>query len=72
MPIRPPHLPTVWERLGLEAILRGRPLPGGVGVRTVAGMIEKGWIVEGPPGTRTYSVTETGLEAVKRKLPDSG
>lgn len=72
MPRRPSYLPTVLERLGLEAIRQRRALPAGVGRGTIAAMIEKSWIEETQAGNgvRAFSVTEEGIEALKRKFPE--
>ena len=66
---RPAHVATHLERVGIDAIRHRRPFPAGVGPSTIAGMIEKGWIV--PEGTtgRSYRVTDAGVEAVRRKIP---
>ena len=66
---RPSHVATHLERVAIDAIKNRRPFPAGVGPSTVAGMIEKGWIVA--EGARKYRVTEAGGEAVRRKIPSS-
>jgi hypothetical protein len=66
---RPSHVATHLERVAIEAIKNCLPFPAGVGPSTVAGMIEKGWIV--PETGRKYRVTEAGGEAVRRKIPSS-
>ena len=68
---RPSHVATHLERVGIDAIKNRRPFPAGVGPSTIAGMIEKGWII--PEGTtgRRYLVTDAGAEAVRRKIPSS-
>ncbi|MFB9269047.1 SANT/Myb-like DNA-binding domain-containing protein [Bradyrhizobium erythrophlei] len=66
---RPSHVATHLERVAIDAIRTGRPFPAGVGPSTLAGMLDKGWIV--PEGPRTYRVTDAGTEAVRRKIPSS-
>jgi len=68
MPGRPSHLPTYAERRGLQAILTAQPIPPEVGQRIVVKMLEKGWIERGAQGGK-YRITETGIEALKRKIP---
>jgi len=64
---RPSHVATHLERVAIDAIRNCRPFPAGVGPSTVAGMIEKGWIVQ--EAGRKYRVTDAGVEAVRRKIP---
>lgn len=66
---RPSHVATHLERVAIDAIRNGRPFPAGVGPSTLAGMLDKGWIV--PEGPRRYEVTDAGTEAVRRKIPSS-
>jgi len=66
---RPSHVATHLERVAIDAIRNQRPFPAGVGPSTVAGMVDKGWIV--PEAGRRYRVTEAGVEAVRRKIPSS-
>ncbi|KJC49069.1 hypothetical protein UP09_07475 [Bradyrhizobium sp. LTSP885] len=66
---RPSHVATHLERVAIDAINNGRRFPAGVGPSTIAGMIDKGWIV--PEGGRTYRVADAGVEAVRRKIPSS-
>ncbi|MCC8940443.1 hypothetical protein H8A99_29300 [Bradyrhizobium sp. Arg68] len=69
---RPSHVATHLERVAIDAIGSSRSFPAGVGPSTIAGMIEKGWIVaEGTTG-RKYRVTDVGVEAVRRKIPSGG
>jgi hypothetical protein len=63
---RPSHVATHLERV---AIKHRRPFPAGVGPSTLAGMIDKGWII--PEVGRRYRVTDAGVEAVRRKIPSS-
>ena len=71
MPARPSHIPTYFERLGLEATIKSRPIPGEVGPRTVIKMLAKGWIEPAGPN-RKYRITEAGFDAMKRKIPSKG
>ena len=64
---RASHLPSYRERLGLQAIHNGRPLPDGVGPATIANLIGKGWITR--LGRSKFQVTEVGVAALKMKLP---
>lgn len=64
---RPSHVATHLERVAIDAIRNRRPFPAGVGPSTIAGMIEKGWIL--PEMGRKYRVTDAGVEAVRRKIP---
>jgi hypothetical protein len=64
---RPSHVATHLERVAIDAISNHRPFPAGVGPSTIAGMVEKGWIVA--DGPRKYRVTEAGVEAVRRRIP---
>ncbi|MCP1851417.1 MULTISPECIES: SANT/Myb-like DNA-binding domain-containing protein [unclassified Bradyrhizobium] len=64
---RPSHVATHLERVAIDAIRNRRPFPAGVGPSTIAGMIEKGWIVQ--EMGRRYNVTDAGVEAVRRKIP---
>lgn len=64
---RPSHVATYLERVAIDAIRHRRTFPAGVGPSTLAGMIEKGWIVAEPG--RKYRVTDVGVEAVRRKIP---
>jgi len=64
---RPSHVATHLERVAIDAIRTRRSFPAGVGPSTIAGMIEKGWIV--PEMGRRYRVTDAGVEAVRRKIP---
>ncbi|QIG92663.1 MULTISPECIES: hypothetical protein [unclassified Bradyrhizobium] len=66
---RPSHVATHLERVAIDAIKHRRPFPAGVGPSTLAGMIDKGWII--PEVGRRYRVTDAGLEAVRRKIPSS-
>jgi hypothetical protein len=66
---RPSHVATHLERVAIDAIANRRRFPAGVGPSTIAGMVEKRWIV--PEGGRTYRVTDAGVEAVRRKIPSS-
>ncbi|MBR0797432.1 hypothetical protein JQ615_18755 [Bradyrhizobium jicamae] len=68
---RPSHVATHLERVAIDAIRNHRPFPAGVGPSTVAGMIDKGWIVSEGPAGRRYRVTDAGVEAVRRKIPSS-
>jgi hypothetical protein len=64
---RPSHVATHLERVAIDAIRNRRSFPAGVGPSTIAGMIEKGWIV--PELGRRYRVTDAGVEAVRAKIP---
>ncbi|UGY15307.1 hypothetical protein [Bradyrhizobium septentrionale] len=66
---RPSHVATHLERVAIDAIKHRRPFPAGVGPSTLAGMIDKGWII--PEVGRRYRVTDAGVEAVRRKIPSS-
>jgi len=66
---RPAHIPTYPERAAIDAIRKSLPFPPGVGPATIIGMAQKGWIILEEPAARKYRVTETGLEAVRRKIP---
>jgi len=66
---RPSHVATHLERVAIDAIQNRRSFPAGVGPSTIAGMIEKGWIVA--ELGRRYRVTDAGVEAVRRKIPSS-
>lgn len=63
---RASHLPTYRERVGLEAIQAGRPMPEGVGPSTLAGLIRKGWVEQ---ADIKYRLTVAGLDALRRKFP---
>ncbi|VIO75710.1 hypothetical protein CI1B_60620 [Bradyrhizobium ivorense] len=69
---RPSHVATHLERVAIDAIGSSRPFPAGVGPSTIAGMIEKGWIVAEGTTARKYRVTDVGVEAVRRKIPSGG
>lgn len=68
---RPSHVATHLERVAIDAIRNRRPFPAGVGPSTIAGMIEKGWIVPENAMGRKYRVTDGGVEAVRRKIPSN-
>ena len=65
---RPPQFPNHWERIGIDAIRQGKPLPSGVAGGTIAKLLRKGWVKQG--ATRgSFIITEEGNEAMKRKIP---
>ncbi|KWV60825.1 hypothetical protein AS156_27700 [Bradyrhizobium macuxiense] len=68
---RPSHVATHLERVAIDAIRNRLPFPAGVGPSTVAGMLEKGWIVPEGAAGRRYRVTDAGVEAVRRKIPSN-
>ncbi|MEW6644982.1 MAG: hypothetical protein AB1586_31060 [Pseudomonadota bacterium] len=67
--VRPAHIPTYPERVAIDAIKNSRPLPPGVGPATIVGMTRKGWIVLEETSARKYRVTDSGVEAVRRRIP---
>jgi hypothetical protein len=75
MPARPSHIPHSVERTTLQrmSITKGLPFdklhPSGK--RTIASMIEKGWIERQSDdrGRPVYFITVTGLEALKAPIP---
>jgi hypothetical protein len=74
MPQRPKHIPTHLERTALQWLssrewsteLHLRP----TGPKTIAAMIEKGWIERLPSAASSVRITEAGLAALKVKIPE--
>jgi hypothetical protein len=74
MPSRPSHLPHNVERTALQKMSATRGLPFAqmhpAGKRTIAGMVEKGWIAKQLDGARAiYHITPAGEAALKAKIP---
>ena len=76
MPNRPSHIPTHTERSALQ-YLRSREweiernlLPP-AGPKTIAAMLEKGWIERSPDSTVSMvRITDAGQAAFKAKIPE--
>lgn len=69
---RPSDIPTFLERSAIDAILRQRDIPTGVGRRTMATLLAKRWIEQddGSCGNSlSYRVTSEWMAAVRRKIP---
>ncbi|WGR91688.1 hypothetical protein MTX20_25415 [Bradyrhizobium sp. ISRA435] len=62
------RISNAWRSTRSGIVVR---FPAGVGPSTIAGMIEKGWIVPENAMGRKYRVTDGGVEAVRRKIPSN-
>jgi DNA-binding IclR family transcriptional regulator len=72
MPRRPNHIPHNLERSALQQMSNTEGLPQErlhpARGRTIAGMVEKGWIEKQPDG-RTYCITPAGDAALRAVIP---
>ena len=73
MPARAPHLPHYIERTALQKLCTSAELPAThllpAGQKTLANMVQKGWI-ESTPGTMArYRITPQGETALKAEIP---
>jgi hypothetical protein len=72
MPSRPSHLPHYIERTALQKLRIAPELPAThlmpAGQKTLANMVQKGWI-SAQPGTARYKITPHGEAALKAPIP---
>ncbi|MET0220236.1 MAG: hypothetical protein ABW213_06245 [Tardiphaga sp.] len=75
MPSRPSHLPHYVERTALQKLRAVIELPAThlmpAGQKTLANMVQKGWIAA-QPGTARYRITPHGEAALKAPIPIAG
>ena len=73
MPARAPHLPHYIERTALQKLCAVPELPAThllpAGQKTLANMVQKGWIESSPGSMARYRITAQGETALKAEIP---
>ena len=73
MPARAPHLPHYVERTALQKLRAAPDLPAThllpAGQKTLANMVQKGWIESSPGSMARYRITAQGETALKAEIP---
>lgn len=73
MPARAPHLPHYVERTALQKLCAMADLPAAnllpAGQKTLANMVQKGWIESTAGSLARYRITPEGLSALKAEIP---
>jgi hypothetical protein len=73
MPARAPHLPHYVERTALQKLRSAPDLPAThllpAGQKTLANMLQKGWIESSPGSMPRYRITPEGETALKAEIP---
>ena len=73
MPARPAHLPHYVERTALQKLRATSDLPAThlmpAGQKTLANMVQKGWITPSAGGATRYRITPAGETALKAEIP---
>ncbi|OYU91685.1 hypothetical protein E0H22_20425 [Rhodopseudomonas boonkerdii] len=73
MPSRAPHLPHYVERTALQKLRAAPDLPAThllpAGQKTLANMLQKGWIESSAGSMPRYRITPEGETALKAEIP---
>lgn len=73
MPARAPHLPHYIERTALQKLRAYADLPAThllpAGQKTLANMVQKGWIESTPGSMARYRITPEGETALRAEIP---